>query len=192
MENFKRKIKSIKRGLKGIHTKKPYLELIAAALTIPVLLTVIILNLNNLKGNNKAAESNKTQTIVIAQPSQGEKEVVVTKESCKPGIGNISIASPDEGDSVSDNPVNVDINYDANGYCNVVWSYRVNGGTWSSYDDRSIALSNLSNGNVKFDLRVKSVVNSDQKQLSRNFTYNGTATSITPTASPTLTPTPSQ
>ncbi len=191
MEGFKQKMNSIKRGLKEFHTKKPHIEFFAALLTVPVLITVLLLNVNNLKGNSdkKESESNKTQTIVVTQPStEKEKEVVVTKEVCKPGIGDITIASPDENDSMNDNPVNVDINYEANGYCNVVWSYRVNGGAWSSYDDRSIALYNLSNGNIKLDLRVKSVVNSDEQNLTRNFAYNGNT--LDPTTTPSLTPAP--
>lgn len=195
MNTFNHHLKNFKRGIKQFHTKKPHIEFFTALLTVPVLLTVIILNINNLKGSNSnknmSSESNKTQTIVVTQPTgSNEKEVVITKEACKPGIGNITIASPDEGDTINDNPVNVDINYVANGYCNVVWSYRVNGGSWSSYDDRSIALYNLSSGNTKFDLRVKSVVNSDQQNLSRNFTYTGANTSIAPSVTPSITSTP--
>lgn len=198
MEFIKQKTTSIKRGLKDIHTKKPYLEFFAAILTLPVLVTVIVLNVNNLRsdanGKETKSDSEKSQTIVITQPSSNEsvneKEVIVTKEACEPGIGKISIASPDENETVTDNPVMIDVDYEAGDYCAVVWSYRVNGGTWSSYDDTSISLYNLPNGNVKLDLRVKSVVNSDSESLSRNFVYNGATQ--TPTPSPTLTPTPTQ
>lgn len=198
MEIIKNKLRSVKHGLKDIHTKKPYLELIAAALTIPVLITVFALNVDNLKGNKdaKVEDNSKTQTIVITQPANDsktepkEKEVVVTKEACEPGIGDISIATPSENETVTDNPVLVDIDYEQGKYCEVVWSYKVNAGAWSSYDDTSISLYNLSDGNVKLELRVKSVVNSDQKTLTRNFTYSGAAS--TPTVSPSLTPTPTQ
>lgn len=192
MDTFRHHIKNFKHGLKEFHTKKPHIEFFTALLTIPVLLTVIILNLNNLKSNDKK-DTPKNETIVITQAAgDKEKEVIVKKEACKAGIGDISIASPDENEEVTDNPVNVDINYDAGEYCTVVWSYRVNGGSWSSYDDRSIALYNLSNGNVKFELRVKSVVNSAQENLTRNFEYNGASASITPTPTPSasITPTP--
>lgn len=195
MDFIKKKTNSIKHGVKEFHTKKPHLEFFAAALTVPVLITVLLLNLNNLKGNKepKIEEASKTQTIVITQPSSNqaeakEKEVVVTKEACKPGIGNVEISSPEEGQNITDNPVEININYDANGYCAVVWSYRVNGGGWSSYDDSAISLYNLANGSVKLELRVKSVVDSSQENLTRNFTYSGA--SNTPTITPTLTPTP--
>lgn len=190
MESIKRNWKSFKRSVKEFHTKKPQLEFFTALLTIPVLLTVIILNLNNLKANDKK-EAPKNETIVITQPAFKEKEVIVTKEACKPGIGTISIEDPSENEETEDNPVLVDILYDDEEYCNVVWSYRINNGRYSDYDDRSIALYNLPNGNIKFDLRVKSVVNNDQKTLTRNFTYSG---SLTPTPTPiiSLTPTPSE
>lgn len=177
---------NIKRQLREFHTKKPQLEFFTALLTIPVLLTVIILNLNNLKADDKK-EAPKSETIIITQPAFKEKEVIVTKEACKPGIGTISIEDPSENEETEDNPVLVDILYDDEEYCNVVWSYRINNGRYSDYDDRSIALYNLPNGNIKFDLRVKSVVNNDQKTLTRNFTYSG---SLTPTPVPTSTPIP--
>lgn len=185
--------KGFRQSLKEFHTKKPYIEFFTALLTVPVLLTVIYLNVNNIRGNNKTETKNEDKTIVITQPAgnSSEKEVVVTKDACEPGIGNVSISSPDEGESTSDNPLYVDIDYDANGFCNIVWSYRVNGGQWSSFDDRSIALYNLEPGDVKLELRVKSVVNSDTDTLTRSFTYTGTG-NLTPTSDPSLTPAPTQ
>ncbi len=193
MENVKKSWSRFKKSVKEFHTKKPHIEFFTALLTIPVLLTVIILNLNNLKGGNNNKEESKNETIVITQGAGGnekEKEIIITKEACEPGIGEVSIASPEENEEITDNPVNIDISYNAGDYCNVVWSYRVNGGAWSSYDDRSIALSNLSNGPIKFELRVKSVVNSEQQNLTRNFEYAGETISTTTTPTPTITITP--
>jgi hypothetical protein len=194
MESLSRSWRRFKKSVKEFHTKKPHIEFFTALLTVPVLLTVIILNINNLKGDEKEPEKEPetNQTIVITQPgsNETEKEVIITKEACEPGIGEVSIGFPEEGEEVNDNPVMIDVDYEANGYCAVVWSYRVNGGAWSSYDDTSISLYNLPNGNVKLDLRVKSVVNSDTDSLSRNFVYSGAAQS--PTPSSTVTPTPSQ
>lgn len=180
----------LKKQLKEIHTKKPHLEFITAALTVPVLLTVIILNYNNLKAINAPKDTPKNETIVITQaaPEKETKEVIVTKEACKAEIGNASITAPDEGEVVSDNPVNVDISYDDKEYCQLVWSYRVNNGSWSSYDDRSIALYNLSNGDVKLEVRVKSTVNSETKTLTRRFSYTGASDSPSPSISTTPTP----
>lgn len=177
---------NIKRQLKEFHTKKPHIEFFTALLTIPVLLTVIILNLNNLRGGEKK-DTVENKTIVITQAAPNEKEVIVTKVACEAGIGEISIDNPSEGDEVDGNPVMVDIVYEEGGFCEVVWSYRINNGAWSSYDDRSVALYDLPNGDIKFDLRVKSVVNSDQKSLTRKFHYSGGTVTDTPT--PTTTPT---
>lgn len=187
MNGITRRWNNFKRSVKEFHTKKPHLEFFTALLTIPVLLTVIILNLNNLRQEDKKTDEPR-QVIVTQIPNT--TQTIVTKATCEPGIGDISIESPDENEEVSDNPVNVDINYDAGEFCSVVWSYRVNNGGWSNYDDRSIALYNLPNGNVKFELRVKSVVNNQQKNLTRNFVYSGAKNS--PTPSLTLTPTPQQ
>lgn len=180
---------ALKKQIKEIHTKKPHIEFFTALLTVPVLLTVIILNFNNLKGSNTPKETTKNETIVITQPASNTetKEIIVTKPACEPGIGDISITYPDENENISDNPLMVDVDYEAGDKCEVVWSYRINNGSWSSYDDRSIALYNLQNGDIRLDLRVKSVVNTDQKTLTRRFTYTGAASS---TPSPTTTPTP--
>lgn len=187
-------LSKIKKNLTQFHTKKPYIEFFTALLTVPVLLTVIYLNINNIRGDSKTPEvKGEDKTIVVTQPAGNntEREVIVTKEACEPGIGNVSISSPDEGEDVTDNPVFVDIDYDANGFCNIVWSYRINGGEWSSFDDRSISLYNLDQGDVKLDLRVKSVVNSDTDTLSRRFTYFGSSNN-TPSGAPSLTPAPTQ
>ncbi len=188
MEGLSRSWRGFKKSVKEFHTKKPHIEFFTALLTIPVLLTVIILNLNNLKDKDKT-EAPKNETIIITQAAPNEKEIIVTTEACEPGIGNISIVNPEEGDDVSGNPVSVDIVYTPEGFCEVVWSYRINNGSWSSYDDRSIALYNLPSGEIKFDLRVKSVVNTTQKTLTRNFNYSGGGSaSVTPTLTPTPTP----
>jgi hypothetical protein len=192
MDRFKKKLNGLKHGLKEFHTKKPQVEFFTALLTVPVLLTVIILNVNNLKGNNSNKDSEKNQTIVITQPGNpntADKEPVVTIETCKEGIGKVTIVNPQENETVSDNPVNVDIKYEPGDYCNGVWSYRVNEGGWSNYDDRSISLYDLPNGSVKFELRVKGLTGSDEETLVRNFVYNGTKTTQTP--SPSISPAPS-
>jgi hypothetical protein len=61
-------------------------------------------------------------------------------------------------------------------YCPVVWSYRINNGRYSDFDDKSIALYNPPNGNIVFDLRVRSLISDDEKILKRTFTYEGTPT----------------
>lgn len=183
---IKKAYRKFRADFQKLPERKQYIEFFTAVLTVPVLLTVIILNINNLKATNKKDEPKSEPTvreIVITQPTDKEaKTVTITTEPCKPGVGTVAISYPEEGDTVSDNPVQFGIKYTPGKYCAVVWSYRINSGRWSDYDDKSVALYNLPSGNVTFDLRVKSVVSGEEKSVSRSFTYSGTS-QTTPTAS---------
>jgi len=117
--------------------------------------------------------TNNPKTVVVTVPVANNTNP--TQAECNPDIGPIAISSPDEGDIITDNPVFVSVDYKQGKYCSVVWSYRINGGKWSDYDDRSIALYNPPPGNIKLDLRVKSVVGGTTESLTRNFTYQGTS-----------------
>lgn len=177
---MKRVLKKIAHHYRKIPERKPYLEFITAILSIPVLLTVIILNFNTLRADKKEEKPPVTTTEKIYVTLPGSKDNTGPHEPCTPGIGEISISSPEEDEEVMDNPVFVEIDHEDGVYCEVVWSYRINNGKWSDYDDRSIALYNPPQGDVKVDVRVKSVVNNDSDSLTRNFTYKGT--SIVPTS----------
>jgi len=159
---------------RGIPNKKPYVEFLTALLSIPVLLTVVLLNLNTLSNKENKSENKSQEKVFITLPGGGSVEA-----PCKEEIGPIEISSPQEGETVLDNPVFVDIIYRQGEYCSVVWSYRINGGKWSDYSDNSIALYNPPSGNIRFELRVKSVVSNENKTLKRNFIYKGK--SIVPT-----------
>jgi hypothetical protein len=175
----------------GLHEHKKYLEFFTALLSIPVLITVIILNLNTLKNTNKNAEPTNTPArggffsapIQKTEPTVADELSTTPSAPCKKELGPVSIGSPEENDTVLDNPVSVIIAYDDDEYCAAVWSYRINGSSWSEYDDKSIALYNLPQGKVKFELKVKSVVSKEERTLTRNFTYKGTSTAVTPTMS---------
>ncbi len=171
---------------------KPYIEFVTAFLSIPVLITVMLLNFNSLKNLNAKPTPTPmpgatTNQGFFAQPV-GEDSVATptplgaTEAPCLKGLGPISISTPDEGDAVNDNPVMVDIDYDDSRYCEAAWSYRINGGSWSGYDDRSVALYNLPQGPIKFELRVKSIAGDDTQTVTRNFTYNGRGTILIPTS----------
>jgi len=182
--------------------KKKYIEFISATLSVPVLITVILINLSNLnkKDQTSVPTEDKGQSITVvpveivrevpagsptqeASPS-ASPTILPTTAMCKRDIGPISITSPDEDDTVTDNPVSIVINYEAGDYCAVVWSYRINDGPWSPYDDKSIALYNLPNGGQKFELKIKSITGGNEKTLIRNFTYEGAASTPAPSASP--------
>jgi hypothetical protein len=181
--------KTVKK--KAIHAKiikkKPYLEFITAFLSIPVLITVMLLNFNSLKNINATPTPTPgiggTKSGFFGAPVGTARPTAVfngAQASCTKSIGPISIDTPNENDSVANNPVTVNISYDESTHCGVAWSYRINGGDWSGYDDRSFALYNLPKGPVKFELRVKSIASDDQKTLTRNFTYAGQSTVLIP------------
>ena len=56
MEKFKKWLKKALFSYRALPDKKQYVEFFTALLTVPMLLTVIILNFNNLQGANKKEE----------------------------------------------------------------------------------------------------------------------------------------
>lgn len=182
-----------KEVVKKLPTIKPHLDFLAAILTIPVLLTVIILNFSTLSKNSKTQTPTPTPSSTNSQVKSLTIIPVMTTPtttpentaSCNPTIGPISIVSPSENQTVTTNPVCIGINYSASGYCSVVWAYRINGGPLSDYSNNSACLYNMPNGPVTFELDVKSLVGNDTTILQRHFMYQG---STTPTTSPTPTP----
>jgi hypothetical protein len=164
-------------------------EFFTAILTVPVLLTVIILNVSNLKKSDSTpTPTPEPQKIIVTIPEQKQASGIntdanptPTSEACNTDIGPVSISSPDEGDVVTNNPVTITVSRQGTGYCAIVWSYRINGGAWSDYDDKSIALYNPPKGQITFELRVKSVVTGDEQKLTRKFSYDGSSdTTATP------------
>jgi hypothetical protein len=184
--------KSKKKLENGLIKKKPYLEFFTAFLSIPVLITVMLLNFNSLKNLNAKPTPTpmpgvNAQGGFFAEPIGTEKPVTptpmgATDAPCLNGLGPVNITAPEENDEVTDNPVTVDISYDDRRYCAAAWSYRINGGSWSGYDDRSVALYNLPQGPVKFELRVKSISGDETKTVTRNFTNSNRGTILIPTS----------
>src|SRR5687767_15250577 len=92
---------------RDIPNKKPYIEFLTALLTVPVLLTVIILNLNSLN-KDKEADTKSTVTtekIYVTIPAGNNTITNPTTEPCTPGVGHVEITSPEENETVADNPV---------------------------------------------------------------------------------------
>lgn len=200
--------KKILQSTKNIPIKKSNIEFFTALLSVPVLITVIMLNINNLKSNNKPNTTPPAQNIekiyipVISTTQNTNKNpvsegsnaptqtisITSTNQPCKSEIGPVSISSPVEGDTITENPASIIITYKTGEYCAVVWSYRLNDRGWSAYDDKSIALYNLPQGQIKIDIKIKSIVTGNEQILTRNFIYNGTNSIITPTISPIILP----
>lgn len=189
---------------KGLPEKKKYVEFVTAVLSVPVMLTVIIINLNNL--NQQKANSQKQTPQEKTTPIQivitGEKPNTIqfettpiptqtpqlslspspTNKACIKEVGQVSISSPRESEVITKNPVCVTIATQPD-YCGVEWSYKLNADTWSEYSDKNICLYNLSNGNHTVQVKVKSTASSDETTLQRSFVYQGAAV---PTAQPTV------
>ena len=198
-EKLSKKLAKTALIIKNIPNKKNHIDFIAALLTIPVLVSVIILNYSNLQ------KTNTKTNLPSPTPAQVEKQIIITappnnpqvaapntqptaspSATCIKQVGPVSIVYPTENQTVSDNPLCINISYSNSNYCSVVWSYRINGGTWSDYNSNSPCIYNLPNGNIKFDLRVQSTVAQDQQQtFTRNFVYNGQGTIATPSPTPT-------
>lgn len=203
MEKVASLSKKILLSTRNIPGKKTYIEFFTALLSVPVLITVIMLNINNLKNTNKSnvatpppAQKQEKIYIPVTTTTQNTDKnsapqaisVTPSNQACKPEIGPVSISAPAEGDTVTDNPASIIITYKTGEYCAAVWSYRLNDGTWSAYDDKSIALYNLPQGDIKIDVKIKSIVTGDEKILTRNFIYNGTTSASTPTVPPDISP----
>lgn len=174
----------IEKFIKSLKIRKRHLDWVAGLLSIPVLITVITLNLTNLnsqKTKNNTTSPQTTEKVIVVPQENNEPSSQPTNATCKKEIGPISVSNPKEGDTVSDNPVYITIKYNDSDYCSVVWSYRINSGSWSEYNSNSPSLYNLPNGNVKFELRIQSTVSQDTDSLLRNFIYTGSPTS-TPSA----------
>ena len=193
--------------IRRMRIQKMHLDYIAGLLTIPVLVTAVLINFGNLnKNNNKpiaAPQTPSPQVIIVTSAPNGTNANVAANQSAQPtptpvcltSVGPVSITSPTEGQAISDNPVCIQIDYSDRSYCSVTWSYRINGGSWSDFNNNSPCLYNLSNGDIQFQLRVNSTVSNDTTTLTRNFVYNGANNPVntpipTNTPTPTSTPTP--
>lgn len=197
------KIHEIKSAVHQLPDKKRYAEFITAVLSVPVLITVLIMNVNNLRKTNPPSPA--SQAVVMGTTPSPEPTVTRTHSptekpakttvsptlapsptnapvaGCKKEVGPVEITSPDEGETVTRNPVGIDIGKRNDEYCEVVWSYRINDDSWSEYIDKSIFLYNLPPGEKTIEVKVKSIASSDQKVLRRTFIIPGTPTT-TPTA----------
>lgn len=199
---------NLKNWYRGLPDKKRYVEFISALLSVPVMTTVILLNLNSLTQKNTAKPATETPTpaitkivetlqpVNVVEPSPKENQPTNSSSSaaptpspvqCKKQVGPITIVSPHENEVIAGNSVCVTMNYQQDGYCDVTWSYSLDNASWSGYSQNDICLYNLSPGNHVLQVRVKSTASDDQILLQRTFTTGGTAT---PTPSPTTAPTP--
>lgn len=190
-------MEDVKHWYRQLPDKKRYVEFLTAVLTVPVLITVIITNIGNLKGKDQTpAAVNPTGTTVTyvqvpatpePTPITGQTAPTVkpTASDCRKEVGPAVITKPAEGEIINDGVLTLDIDYEIGEYCAVVWQYRINGGAWSEYTDKSVVLYGMQPGTKTLELRVKSIASGHEKLLTRNFTVAGMITpSPTPESSP--------
>lgn len=182
-------IEKFKKWYRGLPDKKRYVEFVTALLTIPVLITILVLNLGSLKKEEKKEMLQSVKITVI--PIEKEKPATPATTGtaqCKREVGPVEISTPKEEETVTQEPVCFTVSYKDDRYCSVVWSYRIDNGSSSDFSDKSVCLYNVTPGEHKFELRVKSVVSNDEVNLVRNFVFK--TRNPTPTITPSVTPTP--
>jgi len=202
-------IQRIKKWYSTLPDKKKYFELVTAVLSVPMIVTVIIVNLNSINRSKQTTTATITsapiQVVVEApasasgniNPPKDDKQSKITPTvtivptatptsvACKQGVGEVEISSPQEDEVITSDNVCIIISTDSD-YCGVTWSYKLDDGDWSGFSNQNICLYNLSAGKKNLQVRIKSNVVDKTVTLARDFTYK---TAVTPTITPTATPT---
>lgn len=197
-ENFIQKFfKRIQKWYVTLPDKKRYFELLTAVLSIPMILTVILVNMNTINKSKESSTPTPTSApiqIVVENPASGSSNInppkinttptpTPTKTECKKDIGEIEILSPQEGEIITSDNVCINISTDSK-YCPITWSYKLDNGNWSDYNNNDICLYNLTAGKKDLQIKIKSTVVDKTITLERNFTYQN-STTPTPTTTPT-------
>jgi hypothetical protein len=199
-------LNKFKNWYRDLPEKKKYLEFFTALLTVPMLVTVVLVNLNNLSLAKKAQQAipttSPTISEVVVTPTVDPNATIVEQRQltvtpvvtntpnptvqavCKKQLGPVNIISPDDNEVITKDPVNIDISYNMDIYCAVVWSYRIDNGSWSEYTDKAISLFNLTPGDKLLEVKIKSIASGEETVLKKKFTYQ--VNLPTPTTTPTV------
>ncbi|MDD3002641.1 MAG: hypothetical protein PHS06_02100 [Candidatus Shapirobacteria bacterium] len=197
-ENFIQKFfKRIQKWYVTLPDKKRYFELLTAILSIPMILTVILVNMSTINKSKESSTPTPTTApiqVVVENPTSGSGNInppkinitptpTPTKVECKKEIGEIEILSPQEGEIITSSDLCINISTN-NNYCPVVWSYKLDNDNWSEFSNNNICLYNLTSGKKTLQVKIKSTVVDKTITLQRNFTYQNSALT-TPTTTPT-------
>lgn len=182
--------------------KKKYVEFVSAILSVPVLVTVILINLNNLTQKNAAKQADQIPSpaitkivetlqpinIMQSQPAVSSSPSATpaptgTPAECLKQVGPVTIVNPHENEVVTSGSVCIKLDYQQGNYCGIVWSYSLDSSAWSDYSNSTMCLYNLATGGHVLQVRVKSAVAENQVILQRTFTYGAAAPSLSPTQS---------
>ena len=190
---FKNLLNKFRNWYKNLPDSKKYVEFVTAVLTVPVLLTVLISNLNNINNKKEPAPTPApTEKIVIVTSPVTPATTISptlspTAPECKKEFGPVKINRPSEGELVTTDKVCIDIGYKTGEYCSVQWSYKINSNDWSDFTDKTICIQNLTPGPKELQVKVKSSQSEDEIILIRNFYFKSKENSL---PNLTLTPTP--
>jgi hypothetical protein len=184
---IEKSLEHVRRFMQALPRRKQYIEFFTAILSLPIMITAIILNINALRPKTTTPASTPAPSekiIIISTPGQTVLKTnpvtsTPTGGACMTALPSVSISDPGEGDTVSKDAVCVVPNIAQGNYCAIVWRYSINNTSWSDYDDKAFCLYNLPSGNVTLRFQIKSTVTGATQEIDRHFTYT-----------PTVTPTP--
>lgn len=186
-----------KKWYRSLPDKKVYFELLGAVLTIPVLLTVILLNVSNLNGDKKNTPAPTPQVIRVVEQSPntvttvpaevGGSQRVSPQQVCKREVGPVTISSPQEGQVMNSNPVCVTISYKTGEYCGVEWAVKIDNAQYSPYDSKDVCFYNISSGSHTVSVKVRGKEGGEEIILQRNFQTAGSSQPTPATTSAALT-----
>jgi len=202
---------SIKKWYLALPDKKRHIELVTAALSVPMMVTIIMVNFFNIKKTNQtapAAASTPIQVIVQNPSSTNSANPEPTKDfspkatgtmtptttptstptptsfACKKDIGEIEILSPQDGQIITKDNICINISTDSN-YCPVTFAYKLDNSDWSEYTtNNSLCIYNLTAGQKTLQIKVKSTAVDKSVTIQRTFTYQ--TTTPTPTSTPNI------
>ncbi len=191
---FIKTLAKLKGSYQSLPEKKKYLELLTAALSIPIMFSVLIMNFDALRAKKAASQPSTPPS--ISQPVVQEKIIVVpvpatdsskTATAPKPEssvsstpqapicikeVGPVEITSPKEGEVLTSDPVTISVRQLKDGFCGISWSYKMDGKPWSAYSTDSVGLYNILPGGKKLEIRIRSIASSDEVTLERSFSYS--------------------
>lgn len=216
---MKKIFNKIKNWYQNLTDKKKYFEIISAFLTIPMLITVIIVNTNNIKNQKKiqnATATTATPIQVIITGSQTKENQPTSSQPIIPTSTPKLTTTPTPTSTPTPTPTvstsciqeigpieiispqegeiitadQVCLNVSTNPkYCPLVWSYNLDNSNWSKFNNNDICLYNLTNGPKQLQIQFKNTFTNKTVTLVRNFNYQKTS-SVTPTTTPINSPTP--
>lgn len=171
-----------KNLLRALPNKKQYIEFFTAILSVPIMVTVLVLNINNLKPKEATPPASEAKKeVIIISPSEKQAIIQTPTKACNEDLPVVEITSPQDGERVTNRPVCITPQIEEGDFCSVVWRYNVDNSSWSEYDNKAFCLYDLPQGKTTVRLQVKSIVTGEQREIIREFVYAGPGNTPAPT-----------